>query len=33
MILTFNLSNEKLSNSVRKLLTNIGFIVVSYDLR
>jgi hypothetical protein len=33
MILTFDLSNVKSSNSLRKLLTNIGFIVVSYDLR
>jgi hypothetical protein len=33
MILTFNLSNEKLSNFICKLLTNTGFIVVLYNLR
>jgi len=33
MILTSDLSNEKLSNSICKLLTNTGFVVVSYDLR
>ena len=33
IILTFNLSNVKLSNSLRKLLTNIGLVVVLYDLR
>jgi hypothetical protein len=33
MILTFNLSNVKSSNSLRKLLTNMGLVVVLYDLR
>jgi len=32
MILTSS-PNEKLSNSLRKLLTNTGFIVVLYNLR
>jgi hypothetical protein len=32
MILTSS-PNEKSSNSLRKLLTNTGFIVVLYDLR
>jgi len=32
MILT-SLPNEKLSNSLRKLLANTGLVVVLYDLR
>jgi len=33
MILTFNLSNVKSSNSLRKLLINTGLVVVLYNLR
>jgi hypothetical protein len=33
MILTFNLSNVKSLNSLRRLLTNTGLVVVLYDLR
>jgi hypothetical protein len=33
MILTSDLSNVKSSNSLCRLLTNTGLVVVSYDLR